>query len=270
MSTVRRSRRARPSSRRDAGRLLLSIAAAPVVLGALRVRGSRVADRSRRRGAAADGAPGAGVHAQLEELRASRTRFAEATLSDRRWLERALHDGPQQRLVALSLTLRLAQGRMQEDPEAAGDLLAAAQAELGCALEDLRELARCIHPAVLSDRGLRAALEALAARCPIPVEIAEVCEERLPAPIETAAYHVIAEAVRNVVSHAGASHATISVAQRGDRVVVQVCDDGVGGADPARGTGLRRLADQVAAFDGRMRIDGEPGHGTCLRAEFPV
>jgi len=241
--------------------------AAPLVLGALRVRGSRVAHRSRRRAERLDAD---GLHAQLEELRASRTRFAEATLSDRRWLERALHDGPQQRLVALSLTLRLAQARLQDDPEAAGDLLAGAQAELGCALEDLRELARCIHPAVLSDRGLRAALEALVARCPIPVELAEVAEEGLPAPIKAAAYHVIAEAVRNVVSHAGASHAKISVARRADRLVVEVCDDGVGGADPARGTGLRRLADQIAAFDGRMRIDGAPGHGTCLRGEFPV
>jgi len=123
---------------------------------------------------------------------------------------------------------------------------------------------------VLSDRGLLAALEALAARCTVPIELAEVSADRLPAPIEAAIYHAVAEAVRNVERHAGASHIRIRVARDEDRVLVEVDDDGVGGADPARGNGLRRLADQVAAFDGQLRIECPPGMGTRVSARFPV
>jgi signal transduction histidine kinase len=214
--------------------------------------------------------PATALRETVDELKASRARLAETTLSDRRRLERALHDGPQQRLVALSLTLRLAQARLAQDPAAAGDLLTGAQAELGAALADLRELARCIHPAVLTDRGLEAALEALTGRCPVPVELAELPAERLPGPIEAAAYHLISEALDNVVEHAHATHATVCVARHDGCAVVEVRDDGVGGVDPARGHGIRRLADQVAAFDGRLVVECPPEAGTCLRAEFPV
>jgi signal transduction histidine kinase len=210
------------------------------------------------------------LRARVEDLRASRARIVEAGTHERRRLERNLHDGAQQRLVALSLTLRLAQGKLHDNPDAANQLLNAAQDELNLALGELRELARGIHPAVLSDRGLSAALEALAGRAPIPVNLEHVPEQRLPEPIEAAAYFVIAEALTNVVKYAHASQATVRVAQRNGHAVVEVADDGVGGADPGRGTGLRGLADRVSALDGRIEIESPAGAGTRLRAEIPV
>ena len=151
------------------------------------------------------------LRARVEELRTSRARIVEAGTHERRRLERNLHDGAQQRLVALSLTLRLAQGKVHKDPERADELLDAAQQELTLALGELRELARGIHPAVLSDRGLGAALEALAGRAPIEVDLAELPGDRLPEPIEAAAYFVVAEALTNVVKYAHASQATVRV-----------------------------------------------------------
>jgi signal transduction histidine kinase len=210
------------------------------------------------------------LRARVEELRASRARIVEAGTAERRRLERNLHDGAQQRLVALSLTLRLAQAKVVKDPEKADELLSAAQQELTLALGELRELARGIHPAVLSDRGLGAALEALAGRAPIAVELAEVPGDRLPEPIEAAAYFVVAEALTNVVKYAHASQATVSVTRRNGHAVVEVADDGIGGADPDRGSGLRGLADRVSALDGRMLLDSPAGSGTRLRAEIPV
>jgi signal transduction histidine kinase len=206
----------------------------------------------------------------VEELRASRARIVEAGTHERRRLERNLHDGAQQRLVALSLTLRLAQAKLRKDPDSADELLTGAQDELTLALGELRELARGIHPAVLSDRGLAAALEALAGRAPIAVELAGVPEERLPEPIEAAAYFVIAEALTNVVKYAHATSATVSVSRDNGCAVVEVADDGIGGADPDRGTGLRGLADRVSALDGSMQLDSPAGAGTRLRAEIPV
>ncbi|HYM58534.1 MAG TPA: histidine kinase [Solirubrobacteraceae bacterium] len=187
-----------------------------------------------------------------------------------RRLERDLHDGAQQRLVSLSLTLRLAQARVATDPVAAGGLVAAAQEELTLALAELRELARGIHPVVLSDRGLDAALKALAGRSPVPVTLAAMPDGRLPEAVEAAAYFVVAEALTNVVKYADASQATVSVTRHNGTAVVEVTDDGVGGADPRLGTGLRGLADRVAALDGRLALQSEPGRGTRLRAEIPA
>jgi signal transduction histidine kinase len=210
------------------------------------------------------------LRARVEELRASRDRIVEAGMSERRRLERNLHDGAQQRLVALSLTMRLAQSKVRKDPEKAEAMLAAAHEELTLALGELRELARGIHPAVLSDRGLAAALESLAGRAPLPVELGDVPEDRLPEPIEAAAYFVVAEALTNVVKYAHASQATVSVERRNGHAIVEVADDGIGGADPDRGSGLRGLVDRVSALDGSMRLDSPAGAGTRLRAEIPV
>jgi len=210
------------------------------------------------------------LRARVEELRCSRARIVEAGTAERRRLERNLHDGAQQRLVALSLTLRLAQGRLHKDAEGAEQLLAGAQDELGRALEELRELARGIHPAVLSDRGLRTALEALAGRSPVPVELERTPPERLPAPVEAAAYFVVAEALTNVVKYAHASQARVSVSRNNGHAIVEIADDGVGGADPGRGSGLRGLADRISALDGRLELRSPDGAGTLLRAEIPV
>jgi signal transduction histidine kinase len=210
------------------------------------------------------------LRARVEELRTSRARIVEAGTKERRRLERNLHDGAQQRLVALSLTMRLAQARVHKDPDRADQLLSAAQEELTLALGELRELARGIHPAILSDRGLGPALEALAGRAPIDVDLAALPPEALPEPIEAAAYFVVAEALTNVVKYAHASQATVSVSRRNGVAVVEVADDGIGGADPGRGSGLRGLADRVSALDGSMRLDSPAGAGTRLRAEIPV
>jgi signal transduction histidine kinase len=210
------------------------------------------------------------LRARVEDLRASRARIVEAGTQERRRLERNLHDGAQQRLVALSLTLRLAQAKLRQDPDKADELINGAQEELTLALGELRELARGIHPAILSDRGLGAALEALAGRAPIAVELAELPSKKLPEAIEAAAYFVVAEALTNVVKYAHASQATVSVSQVNGHAVVEVADDGIGGADPGRGSGLRGLADRVSALDGNMLLDSPAGSGTRLRAEIPV
>ncbi|WP_037502980.1 sensor histidine kinase [Solirubrobacter soli] len=203
-------------------------------------------------------------------LRRSRARIVEAGLQERRRLERNLHDGAQQRLVALSLSLRIAQNQIAKSPEKAAAMIGAAGEELTLALEELRELARGIHPAVLSDRGLGPAVEALAVRSPLPVQVVEVPGERLPEPVEAAAYFVIAEALTNVAKYANATAATVAVRRLNGHAEVEVRDDGVGGADPGRGSGLRGLADRVGALDGSLALDSPPGSGTTLRAEIPV
>ncbi len=210
------------------------------------------------------------LRARVEELRASRARIVEAGTAERRRLERNLHDGAQQRLVALSLSMRLAQSKLRKDPDAAEELLGGAQEELTRALEELRELARGIHPAVLSDRGLRPALEALAGRSPVPVELRGTPPERLPPAVEAAAYFVVAEALTNVVKYANASQAHVQVSRSNGHAVVEVADDGCGGADPGRGSGLRGLADRVSALDGTLELRSPEGAGTLLRAEIPV
>ena len=210
------------------------------------------------------------LRARLDELQTSRSRLVEVSMFERRRLERDLHDGAQQRLVALSLQLGLAKRRLEEGEEAAaGVMLDAARDELARALEELRELARGIHPAVLTDRGLEPALEALAERAPLPVSLDQMPAERLPAPVEAAAYFVVAEALTNVVKYAGASNAAVRIRRNGSYAVVEVHDDGVGGADPMTGTGLRGLADRLAALDGRLEVHSPPGEGTTVRAEVP-
>jgi signal transduction histidine kinase len=204
---------------------------------------------------------------RLEELRASRARLVEAGDAERRRLERDLHDGAQSRLVALALLLRTA--RAQAGGEVA-ELLDRAQDELRTSLAELRELARGIHPAVLTERGLEPALQALAARVPVPVAIEADADGRLPEPVESAAYFVVSEALANVSKYARATHARVSVRRVNGSIAVEVADDGVGGADAARGSGLRGLADRVAALDGTIALDSPPGRGTRLRADIPV
>ena len=206
---------------------------------------------------------------RLEELQASRARIVEAGDLERRRLERNLHDGAQQILVSLSLTLRLAQAKLDSDVEEARNLLTSASEQLALALEELRELARGIHPAVLADRGLGPALEALATRAPLAVDVEAAPAERLPEPVEAAAYFVVSEALANVAKYANASGATVRVSRDNGRALVEVEDDGVGGADPRRGSGLRGLADRVEALDGRLEVASPPGGGTTVRAEIP-
>jgi signal transduction histidine kinase len=209
------------------------------------------------------------LRAKVEELRASRERMLSVGLEERRRLERDLHDGAQQRLVSTALSLRLARERLREEPDSAEQLLSSAGNELEAALEELRELARGIHPAVLSDRGLAAALEALAHRAPLPVELESLPRARFPEAIELAAYFVVSEALTNVAKYAYASHARVSVEQENGRVVVAVEDDGVGGADPGRGTGLSGLADRLGILEGRLEVDSEVGRGTTVTARIP-
>jgi signal transduction histidine kinase len=209
------------------------------------------------------------LRARVEELEHSRQRLIEVGLAERRKLERNLHDGAQQRLVSLALSLRLARDRVHRDPDGANELLAEAAGELDAATAELRELARGIHPAVLSDRGLPAALNALAGRVPVAVEVLETPEKRLPPGVEIASYYVVAEALTNVAKYARAKTAQIRVMQVNGSVTVEVSDDGVGGADPRHGSGLNGLADRVAALDGRLEIDSPAGHGTRIRAQIP-
>ena len=211
----------------------------------------------------------AALRARVEELRASRARIVAAGDAERRRLERDLHDGAQSRLVALAITLRLAQRRASGQPELAA-MLEEAGAELQASLNEVRELARGIHPAVLTDRGLDAALRSLALRAPVPVEVAPGVPDDLPGPVATAAYFVVAEALTNVAKYASAASAKVTVTRSEAGLDVTVADDGVGGADGAAGSGLRGLADRVGALDGRIELDSPAGGGTCLRAHIPL
>jgi len=203
------------------------------------------------------------------ELAASRVRIVEAGDAERRRLERNLHDGAQQRLVSVALDLRMVGAKLEKDPPAARELLAAAQTELAQGLEELRELARGIHPAILTERGLGPAIEALARRSPVPVEITELPRERLASSVEVAAYYVVAEAMTNVAKYAHATHATVSVSRTNGLATVTVADDGIGGADPGEGTGLRGLADRLAALDGRLDVESSVAGGTRVTGEIP-
>jgi signal transduction histidine kinase len=209
------------------------------------------------------------LRASVKQLRASRARIVKTADAARRAIERDLHDGAQQQLVALALSLRLARTRVDRDPAEAARMLDAATRDLQAALQSLRELARGIHPAVLSDHGLGAALEALAQRFPFPIEVGAVPEERLPDAVEAAAYFVVAEAITNVARYAHAEAASVTVERDGDALVVVVSDDGIGGADPSSGSGLRGLADRVAVLDGRLTVESPVGGGTTVRAVIP-
>jgi signal transduction histidine kinase len=205
-----------------------------------------------------------------EELRRSRMRIVEAGDGERRRLERNLHDGAQQRLVSLSLALRLAQAKLGSDPARAEAILVDASAELALALQELRELARGIHPAMLTERGLGAALQSLVERSSLPVELEIDDGERLDAAVEAAAFYVASEALTNVAKYAHASSVVVSVRRHDDRVVLTVSDDGIGGADPARGSGLNGLVDRVEALGGILAVTSTPGGGTTVRAEVPL
>lgn len=207
--------------------------------------------------------------AKVAELRASRSRIVKAGYDERRRLERDLHDGAQQRLMALGINLRLARDRIARDPDQARELVDTSLRELTEATGELRELARGIHPAVLTDRGLEAAIKGLASRSPVPVELVETPDNRLPSPVESAIYFVVAEALTNVARYAEAQTVTVSVVPRNGQVEVEVSDDGVGGADLDQGSGLRGLNDRVGALDGRLELTSVEGEGTSLKASIP-
>jgi signal transduction histidine kinase len=197
-------------------------------------------------------------------------RVAEAGYAERKRVERDLHDGAQQRLVAVALELQLVRRKLETDPAAAAELLQTAADELSGATEELRELARGLHPPVLADRGLVPALEALARRSAVPVVVEAGEIERAPEAVELAAYFVVAEALTNVARHAGADGAVVRVERRDGVLCVEVEDDGSGGADVAAGSGLRGLADRVGALNGSLEVEGRPGEGSLVRATLPA
>src|SRR5919201_1375692 len=211
----------------------------------------------------------ANAHAQ-EEMRASRARIVRAADEARQKLERNLHDGAQQRPVSVSLSLRVATAKLSDSAEEARRILTAASEELGLAIDELRELARGIHPAILTEHGLGPALEVLAERAPLRVAVANELEERLPPPVEAAAYYVVAESLTNIVKYAQASAVEVRACRRDGIALVEVIDDGVGGADVSRGSGLRGLADRVEALDGRLGVESRPSEGTRVWAEIPL
>jgi signal transduction histidine kinase len=207
---------------------------------------------------------------RVDTLRGAQQRIIDAADAERRRIERDLHDGAQQRMVAVAVTLGLAEAQLASDPSQAARLIAQAREEAQLAVKELRELARGIHPALLSDRGLGAALEALASRAPIPVTVSGVPEAPLREPVEAAAYFITAEALTNVAKYARASEASVELATEDDCLRVSVRDDGVGGADPSTGSGLRGLCDRVEALDGRLEIESPPGSGTTLTVKLPL
>jgi signal transduction histidine kinase len=208
------------------------------------------------------------IQAQLEEVRASRQRIVEAGDRERRRVERNLHDGAQQRLATLALSLAMLRDSDNTDP-ATATLIAQALAELKQAIEELRELARGIHPAILTEEGLPAAVESLADRSPLPVRVATDFDARLPEPTETAAYFVVSESLANIAKYARASSARVELSRSDGILRVEVLDDGVGGADSALGSGLRGLADRISAMRGSFRVEDPPGGGTRVLAEIP-
>jgi signal transduction histidine kinase len=208
------------------------------------------------------------LRARLEELRGSRARIVDAGQRERQRLERNLHDGAQQRLIALSLELRVLEERLEADPDAR-TRLDQARREIATSLEELRDVACGLHPAVVSGHGLEVALEQLAARASVPVRLEVAVGSRLPERLEVAAFYLVSESLANIGKHAKATAATVEVARNDGQVVIEIVDDGIGGADTELGSGLRGLADRVEALEGRLRIWSPKGGGTRLRAEIP-
>ena len=207
---------------------------------------------------------------RVDRLRDARQRILEAADAERRRIERDLHDGAQQRMVAVAVTLGLAEAQLRTDPEGAAKLVSQARQEAQEAVKELRELARGIHPALLSERGLGPALEALARRAPVPVAVSPVPDVQICRAAESAAYFVTAEALTNVAKYARASRAEVRLAADDERLYVEVSDDGVGGADPTTGSGLRGLRDRVDAIDGKLEIISPPGEGTTVTVHIPL
>lgn len=209
------------------------------------------------------------LRAQLEEIRHSRARIVDAADSERRRLERNLHDGAQQRLVTLALHLRIAQESLHDDPTAAEDMLDGVGEDLKLALSELRDLARGLHPAILTDRGLAPALQSLANRAPFPVEIVGIPTVRPNAATEAAIYYVVAESLTNAAKHAHATEARINISTSDDLITVEIRDNGTGGATLTHGSGLRGLADRIEALSGTMEVQSRAGAGTLIRAQLP-
>jgi signal transduction histidine kinase len=207
------------------------------------------------------------LKARLEDLRKSRARIVHASDAERRRVERNLHDGAQQRLLSLSLSLQDAE-RRTSDPEAAR-IIHEARGELARTVTELRDLAQGLHPAVLVDHGLAVALESSVASSAIPTQLRVAVDAPIPPQIEVAAYYVVTEALVNIAKHSHANRATVEVSTRNGDLVVEVADDGVGGADFSSGSGLLGLSDRVGALDGRLEVSDRPGGGTTVRAEMP-
>ena len=204
------------------------------------------------------------------ELAASRARLVEASDEARRQIERDLHDGAQQRLVVTALELSMLDRHLDRDPRAAREMLSRAREQLACGLSELRDLARGIHPTLLTERGLEAALAALAQRAPLPVELRAEVPDRLDPTIEAAAYFLVSEALTNVAKHARADRVSVEIAAADGTLEVTVADDGAGGADAANGSGLRGLVDRVTAIGGRLDVSSPSGRGTRLTARLPA
>jgi len=257
-----------------------SAVGAPVVVAG-RLWGAVIAASSRPGGLAADAEDRLAGFAQLitdalanadarEQLAASRSRILRAGYEERQRLGRDLHDGAQQELVSVVISLQLAQKRWEREPSRARALVEDALDHAQTAVDELRNLAAGIHPSVLSDRGLTAALETLADRSPVPVELDAGLERRLPMAVETTAYFVVAEALTNVAKYSGASYAEVGARVRDGRLALDISDDGVGGADARDGSGLRGLADRVSALDGTLQLCSPPRRGTRVHVEIPV
>jgi signal transduction histidine kinase len=206
---------------------------------------------------------------RVETLSQSRAGVVDAADAERRRIERDLHDGAQQRLVSLAMNLGIARESLTDLPDEARQVIAAAHDEAKDALADLRNLVRGLHPAVLDDRGLDAALSGIAARAPLPVRLTVSIQKRASPTVEAVAYFVVSECLTNIARHAKARHATIDVRRDGQRLHIQVTDDGVGGADPARGTGLASLEQRAKSVDGSLRIASPPGGPTAVTVELP-
>ncbi|WP_370324486.1 sensor histidine kinase [Euzebya sp.] len=211
----------------------------------------------------------AAIRAELDDQRLRRQLAVDAAERERRRIERDLHDGAQQRLVALGITLGLARQALPDDPDAGAALVAEAHEEAKRALAELRDLSRGIHPAILGDLGLDAALSDLLRRSPVPTSIIVTVPERPPTAVESTAYFVVAEALTNVARHASAQRASVHIRRTDDLLVVEVADDGIGGADRSLGTGLAGLAERVEAHDGHLSVDSPVGGPTTVRAELP-
>ncbi len=241
-----------------------------VVISSVEVRGFPTGDEHRVAGFTELVAQALANAEAREQLTASRARVVTAGDAERRRLERNLHDGAQQRFVGIALALRLLDRLIDDDPAQAHAALSAVVEELTQGLAELRELARGLHPAVLTDHGLRAAVAAVAQRAPVPVELTFDQGERPSEAVEVAAYYVVSEALTNVAKYAAATEARVEVRRLGDRLVVVVSDDGAGGADMRGGSGLRGLEDRVEALGGRLHVRSLPGEGTSVRADLPL